>query len=391
MPVDLSRIGIEGMEAADARANNAVARLSTAAQTQKTNIENQIAARDIALDQKAAAVLADIKSGKIKQDVTSLFGDTNDDSSARPLEIVGDVLLSGGAIKRAIDALKEASNIRRDESLNARAEFENAKDQVDTVLKTANAVAQTIGVARNESEWRYGLSQLREHGIMPEEQLSALEGMDYDEDVVAYLNEQAISAYNRAQLQMTSSRDAVNKRQADSRIANSRALTQIAQGRLKLAQEAAARAAKNGKSVNAPTTDQRKAAEAAIVNQVFKGKPPTTADQKAAMAAGVQAVAARAQALVRENKALDYDTALNRAIIESQAAGDWEETTEGALWWKEDKVSFGKGRTPATAITLPQTAEGKPDATKLKKGKFYITAKGTARWNGKAFVAADEN
>ena len=139
-----------------------------------------------------------------------------------------------------------------------------------------------------------------------------------------------------------------------------------------------------------PNDNEVRAASAAIISQVFEGKTPTTLEQKKILEAGAVSIASRTQQLLRDNKALDYDTALNRAVIESQTAGDWEETTEGSLWWKEDKISFGKGKTPATALVLPQSTDGKPDQSKLVKGKFYITAKGKAQWTGSGFKLATE-
>ena len=395
MPVDLSMIGLQGIKTANDTADSAQARLQSIAQTQKVDLENQTTQRDIELDQQASAALARIAGGSVQQDVSVLFKDVNDDSSAaKPLDIVANIMLKGGAIKRGTDLMKAASDIRRDESLNERDKIENAKDKVQTVLETANAVAQTIGISKNESEWRYGLAQLRKNQVLPPEQLDQLDAMDYDPNVVAYLNDQALTAYQRAQLDLTANRDAVSKRQADDRITNAQSLTTIARARLKLAQEAQDRANKAGKAATAPNDNEIAGASAAITSQVFNGKTPTTAEEKALLKAGAVAIASRTQQLLRENKALDYETALNRAIIESQTAGDWKETDTskfGGLFGKDMKVtSFGKGKTPATALVLPQAPDGKPDAKKLVKGKFYITAKGKARWTGSGFELASE-
>jgi hypothetical protein len=287
-----------------------------------------------------------------------------------------------------------ASTIRRNEALNDKDKIDGAKTKVETVLKVADAVSQTIGRAQNESEWRYGLAQLRKNQVLPPEQLDQLDKMDYNPDVVSYLNDQALTAYQKAQLDLTGTRNEVDRRQADERIANANRLTAIAGARLKLAQQAAARAEKSGKVATAPNQDQLKAAKTAIINQVFKGKSPDTDEAKIAMEAGASAIAARTQALLQENKSLDYDTALNRAVIESQAAGDWElDESRSFLGYEyhEDSTKFGQGKTPATALTLPQTTEGKPDPSKLVKNKYYITSKGKAKWTGSEFVLTSEN
>ncbi len=387
MPVDLSTVGLQGIQASDESAASEQTRLESIARTRKMELENQVTARDIEIGNTVAAMLQKLQSGDAQPDAGVFFDGMDESSDATPLEVVGHLALRMGGIKQGTDALKAASDIHRDEALNERNKFENAKDHVETVLKTANAVAQTIGVAQNESEWRYGLAQLRKNQVLPDEQLAQLESMDYDPDVVAYLNSQALTAYQKAQLDLISSRDATNKRQADARIDNARNLTSIAKARLKLAEEAAARANKTGKSASAPNRDQLAAAESAVVSQIFGGRKPTSPEAKAAMAAGVSAIASRTQALLRENKAMDFETAQNRAIIESQAAGDWKIDEPGRIasfFGAESKTKFGAGKTPATAIVLPE------DPKKLVKGKFYITSKGKAKWNGSAFEAISE-
>jgi hypothetical protein len=306
-------------------------------------------------------------------------------------------MLRGGAIKRGEDLLKAASDIRKGEAQIESDEAAAAENRVETVLKGANVVAQTVGVARNQSEWQYGLAQLRKAGVLPPEQLEKLEAMDYDPDVVAYLNTQALSAYQKALLDQTSQRDATSKRQADDRIANARRLTSIAEGRLKIAEKAEARAEKAGKGPTAPNSDQLKAAKAAVISQVFNGTAPTTADAKAALDAGAVSIASRTQQLLRENKALDFDTAQNRAIIESQTAGDWEVVEPsmvtkvtgnipivGSFVDDSTKIKFrSAGKTAQTALPLP------PKGKSLIKGRFYTTAKGVAKWDGQSFIAAE--
>ncbi len=388
MPFDLSQTGLIGIKAADDSAATQAQTLYSLAQTNKTNLENQETQRDIELDKQAAAMLAKLSSGSPTQDTSGFFkGTTSEDDPAGPLAAVGSLMLRGGAIKRGTDLLKAAGDIRKQQSDIEHDRVTEAETKVDTVLKTANAVAQTIGVARNESEWRFGLAQLRKNQVLAPEYLDQLDKMEYNPDVVAYLNDQAMTAYQKATLDQTSKRDNANRRQADSRIQNAAALTDIARARLKLAQEAAARAAKNGKTPTAPNDDQVNAASNNIVQQIFGGKVPTTKDGQIALKAGAAQVAARTQELLRDNKSLTYDVALNRAIIESQAAGEWELDKE-SHWFKDDTIEGAKfnsaGRTPETAAPLPD----KPDPKSLKKGRYYITAKGKAKWTGTAFELA---
>jgi hypothetical protein len=394
MPVDLSQVGLTGIKAFTDNQYTNAQRLALNANTDAQNLENQITQQNMQLDQQAAQALRKAASGDASPDVGQLFQHTGD-SSAAPLETAAEVMLKGGAVKRGMDLLKAASDIRQGEAQIDKDESEVKKNKVEAVLKGANAVAQTIGVAQNESEWRWGLAELRKADILPPEQMDALDAMDYNPQVVDYLKSKAISMYQQALLDQQSTRDSTNRRQADERIANARHLSTIADARLKLAQRAEDRAEKSGKTPTAPNKDQVASAKAAVIAQVFNGKAPITSDDKAVLDAGASAIAARTQQLLRENKSLDFETAQNRAIIESQTAGDWEIDSPNALEVGIGKVPFGDlivddkthikygaGKTPKTAVALP------PNPKSLVKGKYYITAKGTARWNGKSFEAS---
>lgn len=396
MAVDLSRIGLEGIETGQRTLNSIETRRVSEQARETQQMENDQNQRILDLQDEAAARLSSIASGEPSKHPTLFDGVGEDDSTARPLEIVADTLMRGGATEQAMEYSKAAADIRKKESDINTDQMLTAQRRLENVAKTADIVSKTIGVAGNESEWRWGLQQLRTQEILPPEQIEALEAMEYDEGVVAYLNEQAMTAYQRATLDLNAAGKRMQQAQHDDRNSNARRLADIAEGRLEVARTLAARTDKEGKSASAPTKAELDSAKTIIASQIFEGKPPTKSSPGfAAYEVGAQAIASRAQTLVRADKSIDWETAVNRAVIESQVNGDWEVTPakEGFFGFGKapDKTTFdGTGKVPDTAVPLPMTSDGKPDASKLRANRYYITAKGRAKWNGSAFELAPE-
>jgi hypothetical protein len=289
---------------------------------------------------------------------------------------------------------KAASEIRAKESNIKKDAFEMQGKKLENIMKVSDYVSKTVGVARNQSEWEHGVAQLKEAGVLPPDQMAQLEQMEYDPDVAAYINEQALTAYQRATLDMTSANQEVQQAQAAERISLAERNTTYAAERLRLAKIASERQDKAGKPATAPNDSELKSASASIKNQIFKGTVPP--NLKASFEAGSQAIAARAKALVNGDRSLDWETALNRAIIESQSAGDWTNmvSVDSFAGIPYNKTPAGakfdaKGKTLEGAMPMP-LVNGKPAPNKLVKGRYYITAKGRAQFDGTNLILAEE-
>lgn len=406
MPVDLSRVGLEGIEVGQQTLSAIEARNSERIAQEAKLFELEQGRKKIELSNLAAQRLQQIGSGNYKSPGTLFNTDDADVSEATPLNVLAETFMLGGAPEEGAAFAKAAMGIRKQESEIERAEYLNQKTILENTLSTADIVSRTVGIARNQYEWEEGIEALERANVLEPGHIGQLRGLEYDPDVVAYVNEAATSAAQRAQLDMTSKTQDRMERDLTFRQGNARRLQSIAEQRLEIARQAELRQAKVGKSSSTPNEQEVKAARAAVISQVFRGAAPGKVKagqlpsmEESALESGTQAIAERAKQLTLENPSLTYNTALNRAISESELNGDWEilqgtaEEPGGLFGWGGKEATprsverfTGGGRTSEEALPLPTIEEaGKPiiDPKSLKKGRWYITVKGPAQWTGK--------
>ena len=400
MAVDLSMVGLRGLEQARQTLNDEAARGLVEQQAREKQIENDLAEKENEIQQQALDYLNGIATGRVKPSDSDLLGDPDFDSQATPLERIGRRMIDMGAVNRGAEYLKAGVDIRKKEDEMLTAKETREKTRLDNIISTASIVSKTIGVARNESEWRYGLAQLKKMPdvvkILGEDQFAALEGMEFDPDVVKYFNDQAMTAKERADLDLRAMGEARQQRSAVELAEYRSALLDINTANLEERRRETDLKQKEGgaKADTGPTEAQVKSAKAAVANVIFQGKvPPKESQEYVAFEAGAQSIAARAQAMVRENKGLTWNEAVQRATTESQAAGDWStlkvlmdhkflgvryrQTTE-----ERGRQFKDRGSNPLDAVPMPASKN------QLKTGAYYITSRGIAKWNGSAFEKA---
>lgn len=402
MPVDLSMIGLEGdrhynaMQLAKAQTRQ----MNAAASGQE--IENQQAASELAIQNEALKKLSSVAKGgpgSSGQDVVTPSGDT---SKGAPLEQIGALMIAGGAIKRGTEYLKAGVEIRKKESDMLNDVETRNKTRLDNIISVGNLFSQTMGTARNQSEWEYGLQQIESRPevveIFGKENFDALKKMQYDPNVAEFLNQRAMTAADRARLELQQQGNDREERSALDMAQYRRAQTQIAQGQLDARiREQEYKEKTDGKgAATAPTEADIKAAEASVANLIFDGKVPGKDDPTyAAFKAGASDIASQARQLVKDNKGMDYGQALTRATLLSKTNGDWVAMTP------EDDRGFikrtlgigepeevpnakfrGRGMKAVDAVEMPT------DKAKLTKGMYYVTPRGIAQWDGTNFVKA---
>ena len=400
MAVDLSMVGLRGLEQARQTLNDQAARGLVEQQTREQKIENDLAEKENEIQQQALDYLNGIATGRVKPSDSDMLGDPDFDSQATPLERIGRRMIDMGAVNKGAEYLKAGIDIRKKEDEMLTAKETREKTRLDNIISTASIVSKTIGVARNESEWRYGLAQLKKMPdvikILGEDQFAALEGMEYDADVVKYFNDQAMTAKERADLDLRAMGEQRQQRAAIELAEYRNSLLDINNANLDERRRENDLKRKEGgaKADTGPTEAQVKSAKAAVANVIFQGKvPPKESQEYVAFEAGAQSIAARAQAMVRENKGLTWNEAVQRATTESQAAGDWStlkvlmdhkflgmryrQTTE-----ERGRQFKDRGSNPLDAIPMPASKN------QLKTGAYYITSRGIAKWNGSAFEKA---
>jgi len=389
MPVDLSMVGLDGIAAGQKTLDQIENRKVSALLRQEKEQELQQGQREIDLQDAAAKNLNDISQGKAPNS-TSLFGDVDSESASAPLFVMADTFMKGGLPKQAEKYLNSAMDIRKQESDIAKDKVTTAGNKLENVVKAANAAGQFLGGAKNQSEFNYGIDELEKGGYFEPEIIEKLRGMEWSPDLSAFLGEQALTVYQKATLDMQASNAKAAQQVKRENLEIAKTGLEFQRQRLQIQRDAEARQAKTGISSTAPTNNELAGAEAAIKNYVFKGTVPKS--QESAYKQGAQAIAARAKEMVQQDKSLNWNTAINRAVIESQVNGDWDvktESTWGGLGDDVTTVKYGAGKTPDTAIPLPMDKAGKPVPAQLKKGKYYVTNKGKAMWDGTAFVVPE--
>lgn len=386
MPVDMSMMGIQGQIAGQqlVESRERVARSQQAGQKEAYELDQLT--RQQALADQAALMLSNISQGKknVSQDTDKAA--ERMESMSEPLEKLAGLYMRGGAPESGMKFLQAASEIRKKES-----DIENdavlAKQRkLENIVKGADVISRYLGVAKNQSEWDYGIQQLQTQGIVEPHLIQKMAEMEYNPNVAAYFKQQAISASDQARLEMQASQEA--------RISKDSALN-IAQGARRIAMQKArdeevrrhnqqVEKATGGKSsaMVPPNSDALKSVKVALKNTVYKDIDEEGSDND--LAAAADYVATQAQQMVKQNKALDWNSAVQRAIMVGQDAGAFGLEPGKNNWFSDDepaKAKFKSGGLNADA-PLPMVKDKKA----LQKGRYYSTARGTAQWNGTAFV-----
>lgn len=350
----------------------------------KQEMENQQAQADQALDQKARKIVSDISLGQS-------LGTNNTPNTADSMQSAflqtANKLMQLGAPKMAMQYYKSGATIGKDESDLEKNKVDQQKGAAEILLKQSDILGRTLGNAHSQEEWDQAQQQLVQSGAFSPEQLATFQKIPYHPAAVQHLADSSISVKDKAQMdllasgqQLTKNRDAVNAQYKATNLALSRARLEEDKRKNQLAE-------KTGKAATAPSGPQIKSVKAAIINQVFDGETPTDDD---ALEAGAQDIASRAQVLVQGNKGLIWQTAVNRAVAESNNAGDWDIHKSAKFNpFDDDSVKFnGMGKTIDDAMVTP-TDNGKVNVSDLKKGRWYITPKGRGQWDGKTFNIPD--
>jgi hypothetical protein len=391
MPVDLSKIGLEGQE-------SFYSRMESAARTRAMDVNSEAQAFETVQSQRLQQ-LSDVAAAKLNS-VVNRDDSADDDvsidgsevqSSADPLAIAADVFMRGGAPKMGMDLMKAASEIQKREADIRNDQVLAKQRKLENIIKGADIAGRALGKAQNQSEWDAGLRVVEDSGIIEPHLMEQLRKIPYDPNVAAYFLDQAISASDKARLDMAQAQmDSTNARAAVVASQTSRRIQlQEIRDKETTRHNRAVEKAGGGKAVvTAPSERELKSTRALLKTTLFND---TEADPEELNSAS-EYVATQAKQIIKENDAIDWTTAVQQATMRAQQSGVFSDVpgTSGffGLGGKPAKVGFDPsaafdGKSPAGAMAMPATKSA------LKKGAFYITAKGRAKWNGSAFEAAD--
>lgn len=398
MPVDLSRVGLEGIETAQRTLNSIAARESQAQQDALAMRKAELEEQDRALDQLAMQNTMSILEGR-GINVNDPTATTEDFGEL--FDTLGTQYLKAGAPKRGKEFIEAGIDYRKKQSDIDKAEDDQEKVRLDNMITAGSWVAQNIG--ENESEYALFLAQLEDPenpvgGILGADNVKVLKETPWSPDLVNFFKSKAISIKDQAQLALT---ERGHRRQEQS-LANTesyrKSLLQINQANLDERRRENARKEKVGgnKIDKAPTGDERKTAQRALVTTIkaLDGvMPEDGTPEYEAVLHMTDDVVGRAKTILAENKGLTFPEAVEQAVAESEAAGDFSILEKPIESWMpfgfgdsvEKRGSYKrKGTTADNPIPLPQG-----DATtvrkKLVKGRFYNTPMGALKWNGTSF------
>lgn len=394
MAVDLSMVGIRGQQAGQELLESRARIKESEVNNQVKNFELEQAEKLEALSQQAASALRDVTSGKrTGPDAVALAESTQRTSD--PLRMAASIFAGGGAIEQASKLLDTASQIDKREADIENDEVLARQRKLVNIEKGAGLVGRWLGGAKNQDEWAYGLRKVREAGLIEEQFLEQFEGMEYTPEVADYLRSQAIDVEAQARLDIQASTTARLDRVAENSAvfqAQSLELQRAALAERERHNKVVEKAS-GGKSAAAvpPNSDAMKSANRALMAGPFKGVDATA--NKQAVDAATDYIASQALAITKQNKALTWDQAVQRAMVAAEASG--------ALSMVPGKSGFmGFGSKPAEAefdpsmgktAARPLSLFAKDGATPMKKeqllkGRYYSTPKGVLRWDGQNFT-----
>jgi hypothetical protein len=380
MAVNLSQGILPGLEMADKLRNSRALRESQAQ-------EDMIKLANFQTEQQATEL-----EGKAFQELNSIMtgqGRDRDGDGLVDAEDMGELMVQlgtrmgqAGYGKRAQELLEAGVKYTGELSEIEKRGYDQDKVRLENMAKAGEWVAQNIG--ENESEYRLFLSQLKDPNnpiarIIGEDNVQALENTPWSPDLVNYFKSKAISIKDQAQLALSERRVANAETATENARRIGEANTAINEARLREQRLERERKEKadGSRAHTAPTKDQRGVAESAILSAVkeFGGARPkedTPVYNEFNMA--VDQIAGRAQQIVKGDKGVTFPEAVEQAVMEAQAAGDFEIVKTLSESW----LPFGIGDSVKTSISYKRrggTANNPlplpEDKSKWVRGRFY--------------------
>lgn len=397
MPVDLSRIGLEGIETGQRTLNSIEARKASELGRQTDAFALQQAQKDQALDDLAGQMLS--QGGT---DGASLFRGSAADGADAPRSAVPELLsqmyFKSGATKRGLEMLESAVKIDKAEDEMKSAEFTRAKTSLENLKNTAQIMGNLFNNVEDQNSWDYVIAEIKQNpglvSTLGEDNVAALEQMGYKEGVPEFFADRAMSVYQQATLDSTAQYRERTLENANQRLRNAERLTSLAEQRhaeVVRQNKLKGTKAKDGKSSSAPSANDVKTVTASINNLLFSDKVGGNTEERAQLknlvSSAAPVIAARAKELVTVDKSLSWQQAVDRAVFESKANGEWavveDESFFGKLLGREGSPTFSQ-KSKEAPQPLP------PDPAKYKKGQVYERADGVrARWNGELFETVE--
>ncbi len=328
--------------------------------------------------------------GLLQQGQTGRPMETPEDYASE-LERIGQAEIDAGFVNDGQKRFESAALVRSRQATGERAAIAGLKDRITIQEKANTRLAQALEGVDSPESFNKAIDMVDDELKNARMPASGLKGTGYSPETVKLLRNSAmtVAQQKHGQIEELRQRDTalLNKTRAERMRAEIGHWRNIDKDRASQAER------KSGKekatSFGAPNTNERKAAQSALV----KAYPGLTAgeDKDAPhpeLAAAVSTIASEAKAKIAQNPGLTYEKAVSQSIFEHRE--DFKANGK--------KMTFtGGGNEPGTALPLPGT--GKIEDVKagdLVKNKYYQVDKtpaspsGIVLWTGSKIVPVDE-
>ncbi len=368
MPVDLSMIGLKGIQVGQDTLNSIAQREAVAAQTAMQqgafDRENQA----LELDRLAVQYAKNIMAGEGRS-VDS--ASSTEDDMARFMALTGAQLASAGAPKRGAEMMEASLDLTKKRADIDKVADDASKVRLEGMIKAGDYMYEMLSDSMNESEYQFNLANIPEdvQQILGPDNIATLKNTPWSPELVDYFKTKALSVKDQATLEM-SAQGHRRQEQAATDLSTYRETTvKIAKQRADAADRAQAAADKaRGNNVSkAATGDERKTAEAAI-GSLIEGDAELDDPSLFHL---VEDVVGEAKQLVNDSPGLTFSEAVNRAALSAQARGDLQVVTDFRDWGlfrtgeTKTKTYKPKGKSKEAPAPLPD------DKSKWVKGRYY--------------------
>lgn len=377
MPVDMSMIGLAGIKQAYEDEYTAAQTAFTQANARKTNLESDKEERINALNEQVADRLKFYSNPDNRRKGEDLGFDLNDPSGT--MYFAGRMAMEAGMPEYAKDLMKAGSEIAENQQQVLTSAATQRKTQLEAIQTGTEIVSSYLGTATSQAEWDYGVRKLREADVMPEDQVDKLAAAEWSPELSTFFGGMAAKYSERMNLKLREQEhnDLQTQRDIDNNRADSTQALQIVEAGERARHNRAIEKAGGGAdtAVGATPDGIRKGAEASL-----RAKYPDLSG--VARDDAVEAISGQVNLLLKQNKALDQDTAIQQVITEMNKNGAFKTVDPmfGAPDTSFDRGAAGKGKTAANPLPTPK----KSDA--MRKGYYYNTPKGVLQWNGEGFI-----
>ncbi len=385
MAVDLSRVGLEGLETGQRILNSEAARASQALDDQIKLTEYEDAQAAEALDQQVMANTLSIARG---EGVNIQDPSNTPESFSRFMEIAAGQYAAAGAPKRATDMLASAIDYQsKSAEIQSKAESRQ-KTRLDNITKAANYFWEGLADIGNDEELQLFWDNLPPEVVetVGPDQVAKLKTVPYSPDFTNLARAKALTTAQQATLELS----AQGHRRADRVAADAaefrRISLQISRERVKESARANdIREKTSGATGGGASKPDERHAMRAIILQNVKALPmgESPKEDSPMLQAAIEDAIGRAKQIFRDTPGISMPEAMQRAVMEAEQAGDFvtfKGSKPGDYYTRYERRGGKKSPLPLPTGSVEEVKSS------LIPGRYYqIDGLGSKRWNGSSF------